>query len=223
MRLILASTSPARLEVLRNAGIEPVVRPSAVDEDAVLASNGPLTPAETVLTLARAKALAVADGEERDAHDGLVLGGDSMFEVDGKIYGKPGSAEVARERWEMQRGRTGTLWSGHWLVDRTAGSTGATANGTPGAVSEGVGAVKSAEVTFVGDLSDEEIEAYIASQEPLWVAGAFTIDSLGGAFIERISGDPSTVIGISLPVVRNLTKQLGYEWPSLWNRPGAAS
>ncbi|MDJ1371335.1 Maf family protein [Gulosibacter molinativorax] len=217
MRLILASTSPARLDVLRNAGIEPVVRPSSVDEDAVLASNGPLTPAETVLTLARAKALAVADGEERDAHDGLVLGGDSMFEIDGEIYGKPGSPEVARERWEMQRGRTGTLWSGHWLVDRTVDASGHVA------ADEGVGAVKSAEVTFVDDLSDYEIEQYISSGEPLWVAGAFTIDSLGGAFIERISGDPSTVIGISLPVVRNLTRQLGYDWPALWNRPGAAS
>lgn len=215
MRLVLASTSPARLAVLRAAGIEPLVRPSDVDEDAVLAAAGELTPAETVLTLAKAKALAVADSasDSGEELDGLVLGGDSMFEVDGRIYGKPGTPEVARERWNLQRGRTGTLWSGHWLVDRRAGHDGA----------EGVGAVKSAEVTFVDDLSDAEIEAYIASGEPLHVAGAFTIDSLGGAFIERIDGDPSTVIGISLPVIRQLTRELGVEWTGLWNRPGAAS
>ncbi|SJM47991.1 nucleoside triphosphate pyrophosphatase [Gulosibacter sp. 10] len=213
MRLILASTSPARLAVLRSAGVEPVVRPSEVDEDAVLAAAGPLDPAATVLTLAKAKALAVADGPEREALDGLVLGGDSMFEVDGEIYGKPGSPEAARERWALQRGRTGTLWSGHWMVDRRLGAPG----------DEGAGAVKSAEVTFVDDLDDAEVEAYIASGEPLWVAGAFTIDSLGGPFIERIDGDPSTVIGISLPVVRRLARRLGADWPSFWNRPGAAS
>lgn len=211
MQLILASTSPARLAVLRAAGIEPIVRPSSVDEDAVLAGSGELSPAETVLTLARAKALAVADGD--DCPDGIVLGGDSMFELDGKIYGKPHTPEVARQRWQMQRGRTGTLWSGHWLVDRRAGHDG----------DAGVGAVKSAEVTFVDDLHDDEIDAYIASGEPLQVAGAFTIDSLGGAFIERIAGDPSTVIGISLPTLRQLAGELGVRWDEFWNRAGAAS
>lgn len=211
MQLILASTSPARLAVLRAAGIEPIVRPSSVDEDAVLAGSGKLSPAETVLTLARAKALAVADGD--DCPDGIVLGGDSMFELDGKIYGKPHTPEVARQRWQMQRGRTGTLWSGHWLVDRRAGHDGGA----------GVGAVKSAEVTFVDDLRDDEIDAYIASGEPLQVAGAFTIDSLGGAFIERIAGDPSTVIGISLPTLRQLAGELGVRWHEFWNRAGAAS
>lgn len=197
--------------MLRAAGIEPIVRPSSVDEDAVLAEAGALSPAETVLTLARAKALAVADSE--NCPEGIVLGGDSMFELDGKIYGKPHTAEVARRRWEMQRGRTGTLWSGHWLVDRRAGHGG----------DAGVGAVKSAEVTFAADLRDDEIEAYIASGEPLHVAGAFTIDSLGGAFIERIEGDPSTVIGISLPTLRGLADQLGVRWHDFWNRAGAAS
>ncbi|WP_311478096.1 nucleoside triphosphate pyrophosphatase [uncultured Gulosibacter sp.] len=211
MQLILASTSPARLAVLRAAGVEPLVLPSAVDEDAVLAGSGALSPAETVLTLARAKALAVADGD--GCPDGIVLGGDSMFELDGKIYGKPHTPEVARQRWQMQRGRTGTLWSGHWLVDRRAGHSG----------DAGVGAVKSAEVTFVDDLRDDEIDAYIASGEPLHVAGAFTIDSLGGAFIERISGDPSTVIGISLPTLRQLARGLGVRWHEFWNRAGAAS
>lgn len=211
MQLILASTSPARLAVLRAAGIEPIVRPSSVDEDAVLAGSGELSPAETVLTLARAKALAVADGD--DCPDGIVLGGDSMFELDGKIYGKPHTPEVARQRWQMQRGRSGTLWSGHWLVDRRAGHDG----------DAGVGAVKSAEVTFVDDLRHDEIDAYIASGEPLHVAGAFTIDSLGGAFIERIAGDPSTVIGISLPTLRQLAGELGVRWHEFWNRAGAAS
>lgn len=211
MQIVLASTSPARLAVLRGAGIEPVVRPSSVDEDATLATAGDLSPAETVLTLARAKALAVADSA--DCPDGVVLGGDSMFELDGQIYGKPGTPEAARERWHLQRGRTGTLWSGHWLADRRSGHTGAA----------GVGAVKSAQVTFVDDLADDEIEAYIASGEPLQVAGAFTIDSLGGAFIEHIDGDPSTVIGISLPTLRQLSGELGIRWHEFWNRPGAAS
>lgn len=213
MRLVLASTSPARLSVLRAAGIEPVVRPSSVDEDAVLDAAGDLSPAETVLTLARAKALAVADSTAWGELDGIVLGGDSMFEIDGELCGKPGSAAAARERWQLQRGKTGILWSGHWMVDRRLGHDGA----------EGVGAVKSAKVTFVDDLSDDEVDAYIASGEPLWVAGAFTLDSLGGAFIERIEGDPSTVIGISLPTVRALAKELGVHWPAFWNRPGAAS
>lgn len=177
----------------------------------MLAGSGELSPAETVLTLARAKALAVADGD--DCPDGIVLGGDSMFELDGKIYGKPHTPEVARQRWQMQRGRTGTLWSGHWLVDRRAGHDG----------DAGVGTVKSAEVTFVDDLRDDEIDAYIASGEPLQVAGAFTIDSLGGAFIERITGDPSTVIGISLPTLRQLAGELGVRWHEFWNRAGAAS
>lgn len=214
MKLVLASTSPARLAVLRAAGIEPVVRPSSVDEDAVLEAVGrELSPEETVLTLARAKALAVANAEAWQDIDGIVLGGDSMFEIDGELCGKPGSAAAARERWQLQRGKTGTLWSGHWMVDRRAGHDGAV----------GVGAVKSARVTFVDDLSDAEMDAYIATGEPIWVAGAFTIDSLGGPFIERIEGDPSTVIGISLPVVRRLAAQLGVSWPEFWNRPGAAS
>lgn len=214
MRLLLASSSPARLAVLRAAGIEPIVRPSLVDEDAVLAAAGPLTASETVLALARAKALEIADGIESAQLDALVLGGDSMFELDGRVEGKPHTPERARARWEAQRGRTGTLWSGHWLVDRRAQADRSDA---------GIGAVASARVSFADDISEEEIEAYIASGEPLEVAGAFTIDSLGGAFIERIDGDPSTVIGLSLPTLRRLVRELGGFWPDLWNRPGAAS
>lgn len=217
MRLYLASTSPARKMLLEQAGVAPVIVPSDVDEDAALASLARdrgtdvtgLAPADIVLELARAKALAVADGAvdpgTGGALDGLVLGGDSMFELDGVVYGKPYEPEVARERWRAQRGRTGTLWSGQWLVDRRAGASG-----------EGVGAVARAEVTFVDDLGDDEIDAYVATGEPLLVAGAFTIDSLGGPFIERVEGDPSTVVGLSLPTVRRLARELGVRWPALW-------
>jgi len=218
MRLYLASTSPARLTLLRSAGVEPVVIPSRVDEDAALAEHARATgasvdalpPSEIVRVLARAKAQAVAaagvDPSTGEPLDGLVLGGDSMFEINGRVLGKPHEPSIARERWLAQRGRTGTLWSGHWLIDCRSGPA------------RGVGDVASAEVTFVDDLTDAEIDAYIASGEPLEVAGAFTIDSLGGPFIERISGDPSTVVGLSLPTLRRLVRSLGVEWPSLWNR-----
>lgn len=224
MRLYLASTSPARLALLRSAGVEPVVIPSRVDEDAVLAQEasargvevGALAPADVVQVLARAKALAVAnDPAVRDPDtggplDGLVLGGDSVFHIGGEVLGKPHDPAVARRRWIAQRGRTGTLWSGHWLVDRRSGAEG-----------PGTGRAASASVSFVDDLSDAEIDAYIASGEPLEVAGAFTIDSLGGPFIERVDGDPSTVVGLSLPTVRRLVRELGVEWFRLW-RTGAA-
>jgi len=219
MRLYLASTSPARLATLRAAGIEPVVVPSYVDEDAVLddlrAEHGEgLTPAIIVERLARAKALAVADALDPasgEPLDGLVLGGDSMFEIGGRVLGKPHEPEVARERWLAQRGETGVLWSGHWLVDRRVG-IGADSSG------EGRGAVASARVTFADDLEDAEIDAYVASGEPLEVAGAFTIDSLGGPYISRIEGDPSTVIGLSLPTLRGLVRGFGVPWHALWNR-----
>lgn len=226
MRLYLASSSPARLALLRAAGVDPVVIPSSVDEDAALAALAAdrgvnvesLEPAEVVETLARAKALAVADGAtdplaEDAPLDGLVLGGDSMFELDGRVLGKPHEPEVARERWHAQRGRTGVLWSGHWLVDRRRGADGAAS------ADSGSGAVASASVTFADDLDDAEIEAYIASGEPLEVAGSFTIDSLGGPFIDRIEGDPSTVVGLSLPTLRRLVRALGVEWHELWTRP----
>lgn len=218
MRLYLASTSPARLALLRAAGVEPVVVPSQVDEDAVLADHAAargvgidaLAPDEIVQLLARAKALAVADAADPatgEPLDGLVLGGDSMFEIDGAVLGKPHEPAVARARWDAQRGRTGTLWSGHHVVDRRRGGGGG----------DGVGRVASADVTFVDDLDDDEIDAYVATGEPLEVAGAFTIDSLGGPFIERVDGDPSTVVGLSLPTVRRLVRELGVAWPALWN------
>lgn len=200
-RLYLASTSPARLATLRSAGIEPVVVPSNVDEYAALAAevaaHGTLTPEETVLLLARVKAEAVAAG----ISDGFVLGGDSVFELDGTVYGKPHTASVAKERWRIQQGRTGVLHSGHWLIDHRAHQPhGAT------------GAVSSAKVTFADDISDAEIDAYIATGEPLHVAGAFTIDSLGAPFITSVDGDPHTVVGLSLSTLRSLLRGFGVEW-----------
>jgi len=203
VRLYLASTSPARLATLRASGIEPVVIPSNVDEDAAVAAAAPLTPTETVQLLARLKAEAVITPDL----DGFILGGDSVFELDGVVYGKPHTAAVARERWELQRGRQGELHSGHWLIDHRGG----TVNGA-------VGAVSSTLVQFANP-SDEEIDAYIATGEPLYVAGAFTIDSLGAAFITGITGDPHAVVGVSLATVRQLLLEFDVSWPSLWNRP----
>ncbi len=205
MRLTLASTSPARLATLRAAGIEPLTVSPGVDEDAVVAAAGHLEPADMVELLAKAKAEAVADSHGSTI-DGLILGGDSAFVIDGVIHGKPHDPEVARERWHRQRGRTGVLYSGHWLIDNRGGTN----NG-------GIGIVTHAEVTFA-DVTDAEIDAYIATGEPLKVAGAFTIDSLGGPFIESIIGDPHTVVGLSLPALRNLVRSFGIEWTDLWNR-----
>lgn len=205
MRLTLASTSPARLATLRGAGVEPLVVAPGVDEDAVVAAAGHLEPADMVELLARAKAEAVADSHGHDI-DGLILGGDSVFVIDGIIHGKPHQPAVARERWLRQRGRTGVLYSGHWLIDNRGGTN----NG-------GVGVVTHAEVAFA-DVTEDEIDAYIATGEPLTVAGAFTIDSLGGPFIDSIIGDPHTVVGLSLPALRNLVRSFGISWTDLWNR-----
>ena len=215
MRVYLASTSPARLALLRAAGIEPVLIDPDVDEARMVAeteaaTGAPLAPRDLVQLLARAKAEAAASARSEEPLDGLLLGGDSVFVLDEIIYGKPHTSAAARERWERQRGRTGTLYSGHWLIELAAG--------VPRAA---VGAVAVAEVTFADDLDDAELDAYIATGEPLYVAGAFTIDSLGAPFIASITGDPSTVVGLSLPTLRRLVRSLGHEWPTLWNRPGA--
>ncbi|RUQ87914.1 Maf family protein [Labedella gwakjiensis] len=216
MLLYLASTSPARLALLRSSGVEPVVFPSSVDEDAVLAdaaASRTLTPPEVVALLARAKAEAVVDAViATGGEPGLILGGDSMFELDGEIYGKPHTPDRATERWRLQRGRTGTLHSGHWIIDVDPAS---------GTIRGARGRTAAATVTFADDISDAEIDAYVASGEPLAVAGAFTIDSLGAPFITAVSGDPSTVVGLSLPTLRRLVRESGHEWTSLWNRRGA--
>lgn len=210
MRLYLASTSPARLALLRAAGVEPVVVPSHVDEPAAVAAaeaeHGPLGPAAMVQLLARLKAEAVRGTLDGEPIDGLILGGDSAFAIDGLIHGKPHRPDIARERWLAQRGRTGVLHSGHWLIDHRGGRE-----------NRSVGATAAASVSFA-DVTETEIDAYVASGEPLEVAGAFTVDSLGGPFITRVEGDPSTVVGLSLATLRDLVRELGVEWTSLWNR-----
>ena len=212
MRVCLASTSPARLMLLRQAGIEPETMAPDVDEDAVVAAVQEaeariLPAAEHVLLLARRKAADVAARAAAAGFEGIVIGGDSMFEIDGEILGKPYTAEAAVARWRAMRGRTGILHSGHSVVRVDDGRPVAEAH-----------AVAEAAVTFADDITDDEIAAYVATGEPLHVAGAFTIDSLGGPFIDAVQGDPSTVVGMSLPTVRRLARQLDVAWPTLWNR-----
>jgi septum formation protein len=212
MQVCLASTSPARLMLLRQAGIEPVTMAPDVDEEAVIAAVEAaqarrLDADEHVLLLARRKAADVAARAAADGFEGIVIGGDSMFEIDGEILGKPYTPEAATLRWRQMRGRTGMLHSGHSVIRVGGGTTSTEAH-----------AVAAASVSFAPDVTDAEIDAYVGSGEPLHVAGAFTIDSLGGAFIDRVDGDPSTVVGMSLSTVRRLTGQLGVTWTDLWNR-----
>lgn len=212
MRVCLASTSPARLMLLRQAGIEPLTLSPGVDEDAVAAAaaserDAELAPDELVLLLARAKARDVAERLAASGDfDGIVIGGDSMFEVGGRVYGKPYTTEEATRRWHEMRGATGILHSGHSVFRISPGATPVEAT-----------AVAAASVTFAADITDAEIAAYVASGEPLHVAGAFTVDSLGGAFITRVDGDPSTVVGMSLSTVRRLAAELGVTWTDLWS------
>ncbi len=201
--------------LLRQAGIEPEARAPHVDEEAVIAdveaAQGRRLPAEEhVLLLARRKADDVARRlrEEDPDFDGFVIGGDSMFELGDEILGKPYTSEAATARWHGMRGRTGILHSGHSVFRLS-----------PGVDPREAHAVARAAVTFAADVDEEEIAAYVASGEPLLVAGAFTVDSLGGAFIERVDGDPSTVVGMSLSTVRRLVRELGGSWTALWNRP----
>lgn len=211
--MCLASTSPARLMLLRQFGIRPLTVAPDVDEEGVVAaveeSEGRrLPPDEHVLLLARRKAADVAArlADDIPDFDGIVIGGDSMFEIDGAVLGKPYTHENAAARWRAMRGRTGVLHSGHAVVRLE-----------PGAPPREVHATAAASVSFVDDVTDAEIEAYVATGEPLHVAGAFTVDSLGGAFIDRIDGDPSTVVGMSVSTLRRLVREVGLEWTALWN------
>lgn len=205
MQLYLASTSPARLTTLRQVGLDPEVLSHNVDEEALVAeatSTGPIPAGDMVQLLARAKAF---DALQRSRVSGLVLGGDSLFEVGGEIFGKPHTVEAARERWELQRGHTGVLHSGHTLLHCEAGE-----------VLGEAGVATSTRVSFVDDLDDDEIDAYIQTGEPLKVAGAFTIDAKGAGFIESIEGDPYTVVGLSVVALRRLVRQLGFSYTDLW-------
>jgi septum formation protein len=191
--IVLASASPARLGVLRAAGLEPQVLVSGVDESAFTAG----TPAELAGMLAQAKAGAVAAGLSA----GLVIGCDSLLDLDGQALGKPASAVQATDYWRAMSGRTGTLVTGHCVINAATGQRAA--------------AVAATKVRF-GTPSEQEIAAYVATGEPLAVAGAFTLDGRGGWFVEGIEGDHGTVLGISLPLLRRLLADLGFSVPELW-------
>lgn len=207
-KLVLASTSPARLRLLRDGGIDPVTISPGVDEELVtqlaLEAGEISNTQDMVLLLAKAKAEAVLN--HPDAQGALIIGCDSSLDLDGESLGKPHEPEVAIERWKSMRGRSGRLYTGHWLIDNRDNSP------SPKAV----GQATSTTVHFA-DLSDSEVLAYVGTGEPLKVAGAFTIDGLGGAFIRAIEGDSHTVVGLSLPTLRELCIKLGVDYPSLWS------
>lgn len=196
-RLVLASASPARLATLRSAGIDPRVVVSGVDESVVTGTD----PAELAMRLAELKAQTVAESLDGDS---LVLGCDSVLELDGATFGKPAGAEDARARWRAMRGRSGVLHTGHCLCEPASGRR----------------LIRSANtVVHFADVDDEEIDAYVATGEPLHVAGAFTLDGLGGAFVTGVEGDPHNVVGVSLPLLRTMLAEVGVRWTDLWSRP----
>jgi septum formation protein len=186
MRFVLASASPARLDTLRSAGLDPEVIVSGVDEEAIDADS----PGQLAQLLAEAKLRAVLPRVDGPA---FVLGCDSVLEFDGRAHGKPGTAEVATQRWRVMRGRTGLLHTGHALRGPTEVSL----------------TLVSTTVHFA-DVTDDEIAAYIATGEPLAVAGGFTLDGLGGWFVERVDGDHHNVVGVSLPALRAMVRAQGF-------------
>jgi septum formation protein len=198
-RVILASASPARLATLRGAGLDPEVIVSGVDEAAESAAS----VGELVATLARRKAEAVSALRPDEERPTVILGCDSLLELDGIGYGKPGTATEATRRWRRMSGRSGILHTGHHVILRRAPD-----------VSTRTRTVST--TVHFAQLSPEEIDAYVATGEPLAVAGAFTIDGLGGAFVTRIAGDHHNVVGVSLPVLRTMLAELGVSWTSLW-------
>jgi septum formation protein len=192
MRVILASASPARLATLRAAGIDPEVIVSGVDEDRITSTDA----ANLAAALAQLKCRAVAAQVEPDA---LVIGCDSILAFEGEIFGKPAGPVEAAGRWRRMRGHSGVLHTGHCVRrgDEEFLETAST-------------------IVHFAAISDAEIDAYVATGEPLAVAGAFTIDGLGGAFITGIEGDHHNVVGLSLPLLRDLVGDLGIAWTDLW-------
>ncbi|RLV49930.1 septum formation inhibitor Maf [Nocardioides mangrovicus] len=192
--LVLASASPARLKTLRAAGLDPEVVVSGVDESTVELTE----PAEYALKLAQLKAVAVAADRPRS----LVLGCDSVLELDGEVLGKPHTAEEATLRWQRMRGNAGVLHTGHCVID----------------THREVWLARSAatRVRFA-EVSDEEIAAYVATGEPLEVAGAFTLDGRGGAFVSGVTGDPHNVVGVSVPLLRLMLEEIGFVWTDFWS------
>ena len=197
VQIVLASASPARLALLRASGVDPLVIASGVRESDVTGTAG-----EISLTLARRKADAVAG--ELDGHlegRAIIVAADSVLEHDGAVYGKPADAEDARQLWHRLRGTTGVLHTGHCVIDTANGRTLVEPANT---------------VVHFAKVTDEEIDMYIATGEPMRVAGAFTLDGLGAPFLERVEGDPKTVIGLSLPLLRRMLAELGITWTDLW-------
>ena len=190
---MLASASPARLRLLRDAGFDPQVVVSHLDESQVEATE----PRAVVQELASKKAAVVASGRTA----GLVVGCDSMLLLDGRVLGKPADAAEATARWHAMRGRTGTLLTGHAVVDVASGRTAC--------------GVAATDVRF-GTPTDAEVEAYVATGEPLHVAGAFTLDGRSAPFVDGIDGDPGNVIGLSLPLLRTLLAELDVALTDLW-------
>ncbi len=205
-RVVLGSASPGRLRVLRQAGIDPLVVVSGVDEDVVTAALRPnASPDEMVCALAEAKAQQVASVlDSTVAADCVVIGCDSMLDLDGRLCGKPSSVDAARGQWQSMAGRSGQLYTGHCLLRLRDGT-----------ISQRVCESGSTTVHFAAPAA-ADLGAYIGSGEPLAVAGGFTLDGLGGWFVERIEGDPSNVIGLSLPLTRALLRRVGLSVADLW-------
>lgn len=202
MRLVLASQSPSRRMLLEQGGVSPLLRPANIDEEALLAQCAHEKPAQRVATLARAKAEAVA----AEFFDDVVVGCDSMLLLDGALLGKPHTVERAVERWKAQRGKTAQLLTGHavthkgqWVVETVA-----------------------TKIHF-GQVSDADIVAYAESLQPLGCAGAFTLEALGSWFIDGIEGDPTSVIGLSMPLLRRCLYEFGYDASDVWQLVGGSA
>ena len=217
--IILASSSPSRLSVLRSAGVEPPLAPPELDQDASLRTVSDQSPEDQVCALANAKAAAIASRHLTSVHPGgdnptprVIIGADSMLYLDGELQGKPHTVEETIRRWTNQRGKTGRLITGHCIINL---DTTATDEDT---------FIRAVSTTVhYARASDADIRAYANSGEPLNCAGAFTLEAMGGWFIDRIEGDSSSVIGLSLPLVREALYSFGYQVSTFWNRSEQAN